>query len=297
VRKYIGAYVAALGGCDAVVFTGGVGQGSAMVRALALQGLDCMGIQLDDPRNRDARGFEEVCRVSADDSKVAVLIVPSTSPETIEQYSIRVVDQWKLGRKRVDDGVLLLVAKDDRRLRIEVGRGLEGAIPDAVAKRIIAEVITPRFKQGDFQGGISMGVDRILGAIEGEPLPAPRAQPRSGGEQVDWLTFLFFALLIVPIAGAVLNAFFGRMTGSAVTGAAFGGVVWLLTQLLAAGVIAGIVVFLLALFSRDSPGGHWSSGSGGYSGGGWSSGGSSSSGGGFSGGGGGFSGGGSSGSW
>ena len=228
-------------------------------------------------------------------SQVAVLIVPSTSPETIEQYSIRVVDQWKLGRKRVDDGVLLLVAKDDRRLRIEVGRGLEGAIPDAVAKRIIAEVITPRFKQGDFAGGIFAGVDRILGAIEGEPLPARRQQPQPSGSPFDWLTFLFFALLVVPIAGAVLNSFFGRMTGSALTGAAFGGVVWLLTQLLAAGFIAGIVVFLLALFSRDSPGGHWSSGSGGYSGGGWSSGGSS--GGGFSGGGGGFSGGGSSGSW
>jgi uncharacterized protein len=228
-------------------------------------------------------------------SQVAVLIVPSTSPETIEQYSIRVVDQWKLGRKRVDDGVLLLVAKDDRRLRIEVGRGLEGAIPDAVAKRIIAEVITPRFKQGDFAGGISAGVDRILGAIEGEPLPAPASKPRPGGAQVDWLTILFFALFIVPIAGAILGAVFGRMGGAALTGAAFGGVVWLLSQLLAAGIIAGIAAFVLSLFTRAGAGRHWSSGSGGTSGGGWSSGGSSS--GGFSGGGGGFSGGGSSGSW
>lgn len=230
-------------------------------------------------------------------SQVAVLIVPSTSPESIEQYSIRVVEQWKLGRKRVDDGVLLLVAKDDRRLRIEVGRGLEGAIPDAVAKRIIAEVITPRFKQGDFAGGISAGVDRILGAIEGEPLPAPASKPRSGGAQVDWLTILFFALFIVPIAGAVLGAVFGRMGGAALTGAAFGGVVWLLSQLLAAGIIAGIAAFVLSLFTRAGAGGPWSSGSGRDSGGGWSSGGSSSSGGGFSGGGGGFSGGGSSGSW
>jgi uncharacterized protein len=230
-------------------------------------------------------------------SQVAVLIVPSTSPETIEQYSIRVVDQWKLGRKRVDDGVLLLVAKDDRRLRIEVGRGLEGAIPDAIAKRIIAEVITPRFKQGDFHGGIAAGVDRILGAIEGEPLPAPASQPRPSGAQVDWLTILFFALFIVPIAGAILGAVFGRMGGAALTGAAFGGLVWLFSQLLFAGIVAGIAAFVLSLFTRAGAGGPWSSGSGGYSGGGWSSGGSSSNGGGFSGGGGGFSGGGSSGSW
>ena len=109
-------------------------------------------------------------------SQVAVLIVPTTQPEAIEQYSIRVVEKWKLGRKRVDDGVLLLIAKGDKKLRIEVGYGLEGAIPDATAKRIIAEDIVPRFKQGDFYGGITVGTDRILRAIEGEPLPPPKPQ-------------------------------------------------------------------------------------------------------------------------
>src|SRR5688572_8255129 len=111
-------------------------------------------------------------------SQVAVLMVATIKPETIEQYSIRVVEQWKLGRKRVDDGVLLIVAKDDRRMRIEVGRGLEGAIPDAIAKRIVSDMIAPRFREGDFYGGIMAGVDRILRTIEGEPLPPPKAEPR-----------------------------------------------------------------------------------------------------------------------
>jgi uncharacterized membrane protein YgcG len=109
-------------------------------------------------------------------SQIAVLIVPTTRPETIEQYSIRVVDQWKLGRKGIDDGALLLVAKDDRRLRIEVGRGLEGVIPDAVANRIVNEDITPRFKEGNFYAGITAGVERMIRVTEGEPLPAPKAQ-------------------------------------------------------------------------------------------------------------------------
>ncbi|MFY9259789.1 MAG: YgcG family protein [Gallionella sp.] len=108
-------------------------------------------------------------------SQIGVLIVPTTQPETIEQYSIRVVDKWKLGRKGVDDGVLLLVAKNDRKLRIEVGRGLEGALNDATAKRIIAEIITPAFKQGDFAGGIAAGVDSIIKVVNGEALPSPPA--------------------------------------------------------------------------------------------------------------------------
>ena len=109
-------------------------------------------------------------------SQVAVLIVPTTQPETIEQYSIRVASQWKLGRKGVDDGVLFLVAKNDRTLRIEVGYGLEGALPDALCNRIIDGYIVPRFKQGDFVGGIREGVLRITKTIEGEPLPPPPSQ-------------------------------------------------------------------------------------------------------------------------
>jgi uncharacterized protein len=112
-------------------------------------------------------------------SQIAVLIVPTTQPETIEQYSLRVVEQWKLGRKKVDDGALLLIAKNDRKLRIEVGYGLEGALNDATSKRIIDEIITPKFKSGDFAGGISDGADRILKVIDGEPLPRPRRKAKS----------------------------------------------------------------------------------------------------------------------
>src|SRR6202043_1557719 len=113
-------------------------------------------------------------------SQVAVLIVPTTGPETIEQYSIRVAEAWKIGRKKIDDGALLVVAKNDRKLRIEVGYGLEGALNDVTAKRIIDEVITPKFRSGDFAGGISAGVDRIVGVIDGEPLPVPAPQQDSG---------------------------------------------------------------------------------------------------------------------
>lgn len=130
-------------------------------------------------------------------SQVAVLIVPTTQPETIEQYSIRVVDLWKLGRKQVDDGVLLVVAKNDRAVRIEVGRGLEGAIPDAIAKRIVEEIIIPEFRAGRFGDGISAGASAIIGLIRGEGLPAPQS---GGGGSADIIIFL---LLIA--AFAVLN--------------------------------------------------------------------------------------------
>src|ERR1700761_3946521 len=120
-------------------------------------------------------------------SQIAVLIVPTTAPESIEQYSIRVAEAWKVGRKKVDDGAILLVAKDDRKLRIEVGYGLEGALTDVTAKRIIDEIITPKFRNGDFAGGISDGVDRIIRIIDGEPLPAPPQQQSSSNSNVNWL--------------------------------------------------------------------------------------------------------------
>jgi uncharacterized protein len=232
-------------------------------------------------------------------SQIAVLLVPSTQPETIEQYSIRVVDQWKLGRKGIDDGALLLVAKDDRKLRIEVGRGLEGAVPDAVANRIIAEHITPRFKEGDFYGGINAGVDRMIRVIEGEPLPAPKSKPvlESLGQRggLDAIDTLFGVLFLVVMANMVLGRMLGRVGGAAAPGGLAGFLIWLVFSALIAGTIAAIIVFLLSLFAGSQTGRHWSSGSGwGSSGGSWSSGGG---GGGFSGGGGGFSGGGSSGSW
>ncbi|HEY2344472.1 MAG TPA: TPM domain-containing protein [Xanthomonadaceae bacterium] len=146
---------------------------------------------------------------SAKGAQVAVLIVPSTAPETIEQYSIRVVDAWKLGRKGVDDGVLVLVAKDDRKLRIEVGRGLEGSIPDAIANRIIDGTIEPKFKNGDYAGGLDDGVDRLIGLVNGEPLP----QPPSTQSDVASASVAKVALLpIPPLIGHVVNQTDGVLT-------------------------------------------------------------------------------------
>src|SRR5687767_1483897 len=117
-------------------------------------------------------------------SQVAVLMLPTTGSEAIEQYALRVAEQWKIGRKKVDDGAILVVAKNDRALRIEVGYGLEGALNDATSKRIISEVIIPRFREGDFYGGITAGVDRMIRVIDGEALPAPartQGSPAAGG--------------------------------------------------------------------------------------------------------------------
>lgn len=225
-------------------------------------------------------------------SQLAVLIVPTTQPETIEQYSLRVVEQWKLGRKKVDDGALLLIAKNDRKLRIEVGYGLEGALNDATSKRIIDEIITPKFRSGDFASGISDGADRILKVIDGEPLPEPA--PKS--EQIDfsgigdWFPFL---LIIVLGAGSVLRALFGRLLGAVIAGGAIGVIAWLVLGVLSLAAIAALITFVLTIFGDVIFSG--SGGGGGRSSGGFSSGSSSS--GGFSGGGGSFGGGGASGSW
>ncbi|MEW6560249.1 MAG: YgcG family protein, partial [Pseudomonadota bacterium] len=158
-------------------------------------------------------------------SQIAVLIVPSTAPEAIEQYSIRVVDAWKLGRKDQDDGVLLLVAKDDRAMRIEVGYGLEGAIPDAIAKRIIAEIIAPQFRQGDYFGGIQAGLQQLMKLIDGEQLPPPQARPagegRSSAHEIG-LMVLFGAV----VAGSVLRAVLGRTVGAGLSALIAGGVGW-----------------------------------------------------------------------
>jgi uncharacterized protein len=230
-------------------------------------------------------------------SQVAVLLVPTTQPEAIEPYAIRVAEAWKLGRARVDDGVLLVVAKNDRKLRIEVGRGLEGALPDAIAKRIVSDVIAPRFKQGDFYGGIDAGVDRILRTIEGEPLPAPGRAPARGFD-AGWFEIAFFVLMAASFAQVILLPLLGRLASSAAVGGVVGFVVWLLSALLGIAVLAGIVAFLLALFAPVSSGRRWSPAEGWSSGGGgWSGGSSSSDGGGFSGGGGDFGGGGASGDW
>ncbi|OGA24642.1 MAG: hypothetical protein A3I02_01650 [Betaproteobacteria bacterium RIFCSPLOWO2_02_FULL_67_26] len=219
-------------------------------------------------------------------SQVAVLLVPTVQPETIEQYATRVFDQWKLGRKGVNDGVLLAIARNDRKLRIEVGYGLEGAIPDAYAKRIIEEDITPRFRQGDFFGGVSAGVDRIVKLVDGEAMPPPERPALS--RDSDYPDLLFYGFVAVLVLGGVLRALFGRLLAAGIIGLAAGVVTFILYNVIAAVIIA-ILAFLITLANKFSSGGGSSWSSGGSS---WSSGG-----GGFSGGGGSSGGGGASGSW
>jgi uncharacterized protein len=235
-------------------------------------------------------------------SQIVVLIVPTTDPETIEQFSIRVAEAWKVGRKRIDDGAILVVAKNDHHLRIEVGYGLEGALTDVTSRRIIDEIITPKFRGGDFAGGISAGVDRIIGVIDGEPLPTPSRSVNFGNWN-DIEPLFYFALFGPLVIGGFLRATFGRMFGSAVAGAVVGLLAWFVLDSaaigLGIGVLGAILTFIADLFggglgTGPSRRGSWSSGS---SSGGWSSGSSSSDSGSFSGGGGSFGGGGASGSW
>lgn len=218
-------------------------------------------------------------------SQIAVLIVSTTAPETIEQYGIRVADQWKVGRKKVDDGAILIVAKSDRQIRIEVGYGLEGVLTDATSKRIIDDIIVPRFKQQDFYGGVLAGVQAVMTVVEGEPLPAPTQR----GQELDdsFYQFLPFVLIAALIIGRILKGLLGRTIGASVTGAFLAVMTWLVVGALSAALLAGIAGFLIALTGIGFGGG----GFGGRGGGGFGGGG------GFRGGGGGFGGGGTSGRW
>jgi len=233
--------------------------------------------------------------------------VPSTDGEAIEPFSLRVAEAWKIGRKKIDDGVLLVIAKNDRKLRIEVGYGLEGALTDVASKRIIDEIITPHFRSGDFAGGISAGVDRIIRIVDGEKLPAPVQSETSRGLQSSWLMehidpFNPFVIFAVFAVGGIMRTLLGRLAGAVVTGSMVGILAWFFVQSLALSTAAGLIVFFVALlvdFANNTGGGRGSSSSG-WSGGSssssdWSSssGGSSDSGGG----GGSFGGGGASGSW
>jgi len=221
-------------------------------------------------------------------SQIAVLIVPTTAPETIEQYALRVAELWKLGRKKVDDGAVLVVAKNDRALRIEVGYGLEGALNDAVSKRIISEIITPRFKQADFYGGITTGVDQIIRVIDGEPLPEPNGKP--AGSIADIQQYFPVIFILTLVIGGVLRAVLGRFPGALATGGAVAVVAWLFAGAVSIALAAGVIALLFTLLS----GGMGGLGVGGHRGG---FGGGGLGGGGFSGGGGGFGGGGASGRW
>ena len=239
-------------------------------------------------REQQARLEQELQNFEAKNgSQLAVLIVPTTQPETIEQYGIRVVDSWKLGRKGIDDGALLLIAKNDRSLRIEVGYGLEGALNDATAKRIVSDIIVPRFKAGDFYGGVEAGIQSMIKVIEGEPLPPPRSSKSSSSSFKNIESLLFIGFVLVMIVGGILRTLFGRFPAAALIGTVAGLLAWLIIAPLIVAIIIGAIGFLFTLLSGSRG---WYGGPGGYSSGGFS-------GGSFSGGGGGFGGGGASGSW
>lgn len=224
-------------------------------------------------------------------SQLAILLLPTTQPEAIEQYSIRVVDAWKLGRKDADDGVLLLVAKDDRAVRIEVGYGLEGVLNDATTNRIIRQLIVPQFKVGNYYQGISDASTRIIQLIDGEVLPEPAASAAPDkSKNLPWPLLIFG----VVVGGSLLRSMLGRLPAAGLTAGGAGVLVWLFLGSMIAGVVAGIFAFVFVLGGAGGRGG-WSSGSRGGFGGGFGGGGFG--GGGFSGGGGGFGGGGASGRW
>ncbi len=227
-------------------------------------------------------------------SQIAVLLVATTEPETIEEYALRVAEAWKLGRQGVDDGALLLVATEDRELRIEVGYGLEGVIPDAVAKRIISEIMVPYFSQGDLYGGVDAGVGRLIRLIEGEPLPPPSTRDPGWSGLEGLLPVLIVGTIVL---GALMRGLFGRLVGASFTGGLGGVFVWIVAGSLFAGLFVAVIAFLFTLamaapVGRGGYGGRF----GGLGGGGLI--GSGGFGGGFGGGGGGsFGGGGASGRW
>ena len=231
-------------------------------------------------------------------NQLAVLIVPTTAPEPIEQYTLRVAEAWKIGQKGKDNGAILLVAKNDKRIRIEVGYGLEGVLTDITSRRIIAENIAPEFSKGNFAAGINAGVDRIIEVVgAGEPLPALTPQRRTApARHFDFGTMLIVLLVAVPILGSVLRSVFGKVGGSLLGGGIVGAIAWFVASSLLIAGVAAIIGFIVMLFSgisgRGGPGIFIPSGGGGFGGGGFGGGG-----GGFSGGGGSFGGGGGSGGW
>ena len=290
-----------------------------LLLALALLGIaraqDVLPVPALTARVNDQTGTLQAAQVAALDAKLAafeaeagpqivVLLVPATAPEDIASYAQRVGDSWKIGRRDVGDGVLLVVAKNERRVRIEVAKALEGAIPDLAARQIIDNAIRPAFRADDYAGGLNAAVDQLIGRIKGESLPAPATRGGAGpGLQLEELAMFFF--VAVPIIGAVLTGIFGRKFGSLLTAGAAGGLGWWFTASMLAGVAAAVVALVLVgLFGigsamrRVGQSGRGLPHIGGWGGGGFGGGGGLGGGGGFSSGGGGdFGGGGSSGSW
>ena len=226
-------------------------------------------------------------------NQLVVLLVPTTLPEPIESYSLRVAEQWKIGRKGQDNGAVFLSAKNDKKMRIEVGYGLEGVLTDVTARRIIAENVAPPFRDGRFAAGIGAGIDRIVAVVgEGKPLPPPqsnRVKKASGGPNLETLFVILF--VAVPVVGGILRSIFGRLLGSTIGAGVVGGAAWLFVGSIAIAAIAAVVGFLVMIFFGMG------GGIPGRGGGGWIPTGGGFGGGGFSGGGGSFGGGGASGDW
>jgi uncharacterized protein len=226
-------------------------------------------------------------------NQLAIVIVPTTRPEAIEAYSIRLAEAWRIGQKAKDNGAILLVAKDDKQIRIEVGYGLEGVLTDVTSHRIITETIAPLFSKGQFAAGLQAGVDRIISVVsEGKPLPPAQKRPAAATHGFDIGTLALILLVAVPAVGAILRGILGNVGGSVAGAGIVGAAAWFFIGSLLAAGIAAIVAFVIIGFSgfgRGGPG-MWMPGIGG--GGGFGGGG-----GGFSGGGGGFGGGGASGGW
>lgn len=238
-------------------------------------------------------------------NQLVVLIVPTTQPESIEAYGIRVADAWKIGRKGHDNGAMLIVAKNDRKLRIEVGYGFEGTLTDAASRRIIGDVIAPFFRQNQFDKGVEAGVDAIIATVDKDPsaaVPPARSAPNRGvrGSDIPIEMLLILAFVVVPIVGGILRRIFGTVFGTALGSGLAGVGTWLILGSVALGIVAAVVALLVLLFTAGAGSGLARRGGGVWvptGGGGWGGGGGGGGGGGFSGGGGGFGGGGASGSW
>ena len=282
-------------------------QGVQPVPALTARVVDQTGTLDDIQRTGLEQKLADFERTKG--TQVVVLLVPTTQPEDIASYANRVANAWKIGRKQVGDGVVVIVAKDDRKVRIEVAKSLEGAVPDLAARQIIDDAITPRFRQGDFAGGLQAALDQLFARISGEQLPTPPqrtwhdGEARGSADGFDWWDTAIFLFFAVPVGSAVLRRMFGRPVGTLLTGGGVGVLAWLFTSSLLIAAVAGVIALVVALFSGFGGGRRsgWSTGPviGGWGGGGLGGGGGwSGGGGGFSSGGGGdFGGGGASGDW
>src|SRR5687767_3200422 len=217
-----------------------IAQDAVPVPKLATRVTDQTGtlsVEQRDALEAKLRAFEE-----SKGSQVAVLLVPTLGGEAIEDFAGRVADSWQLGRKGVDDGVLFVIALQERRMRIHTGRGVQGTLTDALSKRIVAEIVAPHFRAGDFPGGIAAGVDAILKAIEGEGLPAPSRKPTSAGPGgiPDYANFLIVGFFLVPVVAMVLRGIFGRLLGAGVTSGLTGAAAWIVFGSIAFGLVAAV---------------------------------------------------------